>query len=157
MLILYSTVTRLAYTINEKYYGGIHYVWCAPEKALDPNLPTNAVSSDPWYIYRQFANAVKTHDKHDEYIKNNRAGIIRGAAARLGVGMIDEDQKNEIEELVNMAETPLFAPRFMVIPYVPVKDLVEKVPLQKKASPVSEEFIIGNLPRNQFDIWEWIT
>jgi hypothetical protein len=29
-LILYSVNSWLAYIINERYYGGEHFVWCAP-------------------------------------------------------------------------------------------------------------------------------
>ena len=44
---LYSVNSLLAHYINEEYYNGEHYVWCAPLYDSDLNPP----SSNPKDIY----------------------------------------------------------------------------------------------------------
>lgn len=155
MLILYSTVSRLAYTINERYYGGRHYVWCAPCRSQDPILPLNAASSDPWNIYQLYSKAIESGDGHADIIKSNKVGLIRGANARYDNKMISEETRQEIEQIVNLAGNDQFKPLFMVIPYQKVKGIVTTAPVAAKANPLSQEFIITDLPRKYFDIWPW--
>ena len=156
MHILYSAGTRLAYLINQKYYGGLHYVWCAPAPDSDPIAGRNPPTSDPWKICRDLADHVTKADRHSPLIASNRAGIIRGAAARCAQGAIDSATMAVIEEIANKAEIADFVPIFMVIPYSEVKDLVNPVGISSKATALSQEFIISDLPRDKFDVWKWI-
>lgn len=61
-LVLYSTNTWLAYRINEKYYRGQHYAWCASLfsfKGLphyDYDIPP---TSSPAEIYHSLASEVR--------------------------------------------------------------------------------------------------
>lgn len=154
MLVLYSTVSRLAYVINERFYGGSHYVWCAPART-DAMLPPNAPTSDPWQIYERYLAAADGDDRHEPIIDANRAGIIRGATAREAQKQISADDRETIEQIVKLARPADFRPLFMVIPYEGVRPIARPVPIDARASPTSEEFIIESLPRTRFDIWEW--
>ena len=141
--------------MNEKFYGGRHYVWCAPAPSQDSLLNFNPESSNPWNICRNFSVAICSKDKHSSWISNNRAGIIRGAAAREAQGVINSAVREEIEMIANEAELADFSPLFLVIPYEPVKDIVKSVGLRQKASVLSQEYIIEDLPRQSFDLWPW--
>ncbi len=46
-LILYSTNTWLAYKIAERFYGDMHYVWCAPFFDSE-SLPRNFFNVIEW-------------------------------------------------------------------------------------------------------------
>jgi hypothetical protein len=153
--ILYSAVSKLAYNINERYYDSRHYVWCAPAPSHDALVNCNPESSNPWQICRNFNNAINSKDKHSSWISNNRAGIIRGAAAREAQGVIDAATRSEIEVIANDAELTDFSPLFLVIPYDLVKGLVRRVDVKSTASVLSQEYIIEDLPRKSFDLWPW--
>jgi hypothetical protein len=153
--ILYSAGTRLAYQINQRFYGELHYVWCAPAPATDALVGSNPPTSDPWQICSDFSEHVVRGDGHSPLVTSNRAGIIRGAAARHAEGIIDSGTKDVIEQIANTAELQMFSPIFMVIPYEQVNRLVSPVPLSQRANPLSQEFIIPNLPRGSFDVWVW--
>jgi hypothetical protein len=155
VILLYSAISRLAYYINETYYAGTHYVWCAPNRPNDPVIPANALSSDPWQLYRLYEAAVKSDEDHSDIIKNNRAGIIRGATARFAQNMITDEARNTIEELATTAKVTSFSPLFMVIPFEPISHLATQVGLQERASLFSQEYIVADLPRANFDVWRW--
>jgi hypothetical protein len=153
--ILYSAGTRLAYQVNQRFYGELHYVWCAPAPATDFLVGSNPPTSDPWQICSDFSDHVSRGDNHSPLVTSNRAGIIRGAAARHAEGIIDSETKDVIEQIANSADLQLFSPIFMVIPYDQVNELVSPVPIPERANPLSQEFIIPNLPRSRFDVWIW--
>ena len=91
-LVLYSTNTWLAYAISERFYRGIHYVWCTPHAG-----PSSVPSHD-------------ATDRHSALIQQNRAGILRGAQSRRQQGVIGEPHEGEIRAVVSLAETRDFKP-----------------------------------------------
>lgn len=153
--ILYSAGTKLAYLLNQKFYGGLHYVWCAPAPDSDSVLGGNPPTSDPWQICMDLAEHVRRADKHSSLIANNRGGLIRGASAREQQGLITSDTRKLIEEIVNAATFEQFKPLFMVMAYDDVKGLVQPVAIAERATALSQEFVIADLPRANFDVWEW--
>lgn len=70
-LILYSAVTKLAYVLGQKYYGEVHYIWCAPRCAPDPYSFSNPPSSDPVKIYWRYYDDVSGGDEHSGLIETN--------------------------------------------------------------------------------------
>lgn len=155
LLALYSTVTRLAYVINQEFYRGIHYVWCAPAPSQDASVLRNPDSSDPWWLFEQLARDIKKGELHSAIVDRNRSGLIRGAESRHAQGIIDEGQRLLIQAMVEEAVLIDFEPLFMVIPYSGVKDrnLVSSPSFRDRARATSHEFIIENLPRCDFDVW----
>lgn len=137
-LILYSVNSWLAYTINERYYGGEHFVWCAPVfdaeavPRLDQTLPP---TSNPREVYRRYKDEVHRADRHGPTIEDNKTGILRGVDAKRNAGMINEGQQKEITEIVNTVECVEFRPLLYLIPYFMVAGLVTKVPVERCVPP----------------------
>lgn len=157
-LLLYSTNTRLAFEINERYYGQKHYVWCSRffnDSATPPILYTNPPSSCPEDIYRSYLTEVSREDLHSVQIPRNVTGLQKGANARFSEGIITDDQKNTIFAIIEKAKEKnfrLFSPLLYIIPFAAVETIVEPVPIKDRANPLSDEFIIKDLPREFFDV-----
>ena len=119
-LVLYSAVSRLAYLINQRFYGGVHFVWCAPNAAPDRFELGNPPSSDPFDLCQRFLRDSQRTDGHSDLIAANRAGIVRGASSRQAQGRISKTQKTKIEQMAADAHFVHFAPLLLVIPFQPV-------------------------------------
>jgi hypothetical protein len=154
--LLYSTSTKLAYSIAQKYYGGMHYVWCAPRPHADRFEVQNPPSSDPIAIYWRFEQDIQGADTHSALIANSRLGICRGAFAREKQGVITREIRILIDAIVKKAPLTDFKPLLYIIPYAAVKDLARPASMMDRARPTSEEYIIENLPRSSFDVLELV-
>jgi hypothetical protein len=154
-LLLYSTNTLLAYHINQTYYGELHYVWCSAFFGAG-NIPSPyhppPPSSSPQEIYERVRKAVESGDKHSEKIRLNRAGLIRGATYKHIRGDITEAQRLEILDKIRLSQFAEFKPLLYVIPYALVSNALITVPVEERANPLSEEYIIERLARTSFDI-----
>ncbi len=154
-IVLYSTISWLAYIIGERYYGGIHYVWCTPhfDHSSIPSINyTVPPSSSPLEIYLNLAEDVKRGDRHSAKIAANKAGLLRGMILKRSAGDITAEHESEIASIIDTADPMYFRPLIFVIPYHLVNDKLKKVPVSQRAHPLSVEFIIGNLPRDCFDV-----
>ena len=154
-LLLYSSNTWLAFIIAERYYGGIHYVWCTPYCTADmlpKNLSTTPPTSTPLEIYRRLSDEVAAGDRHSSKIQENKVGILRGASAKRAEGVISEDQEKEINEIVVSAELKDFRPLLYVIRFDKVQPLLKLVPVKDRAHPMSVEYLITHLPSSCFDV-----
>jgi hypothetical protein len=154
-IVLYSANSWLAYVIAERYYRGYHYVWCTPH--FDPSsVPsinyTVPPSSSPAEIYRNLKEDVKRGDRHSAKIAANKAGILRGVEHKLAAGEITPEQASEIASIVAAAEAQDFKPLIFVVPFALVAKLLRTVPVSQRAHPLSDEFIIDRLPRENFDV-----
>lgn len=152
--ILYSTNSFVAWHVNRKYYGDIHYAWCAPDlDAADygpvkgPTPPT----SSPLQRYRALKAEARGSDRHGFYLDSQRIGIRKGAVVKCGSGIINEAQRDEIFELVANTSPSDYRPLLYIIPVTPnVKPLIELVPVAERANPLMEEFLIQQLPGDAF-------
>jgi len=154
-LVLYSTVSRLAYSINQRFYKGTHFVWCAPADAPDPFVAQNPPSSDPIDLYHRFERESRKSDGHSDLIAGNRNGIIRGASSREAQGIISKAERARIEQIALDAHFGDFSPLLLVIPYQQVAGIVKEVDGTAMAGATSQEFIIEDLPRVLFDVLKW--
>jgi hypothetical protein len=157
-LILYSVNSWLAYVINERYYGGEHYVWCAPvfdADALSRIEQTLPPTSNPRHVYRRYREESEKMDRHGPTIAENKAGILRGANAKQLAGIISEKQEKEITLIVNASDRAEFRPLLYLIPFAVVADRVTEVPVERRAAPLAREFLINRLPRHLFDAIEF--
>jgi hypothetical protein len=68
--------------------------------------------------------------------------------------VITEEDFREIGMILKGALLNDFRPLIYVIPIDGITSLVENVPIEDKAHPLSEEYIITELPRAAFDIIE---
>ena len=145
----------MAYHVNETYYGNLHYVWCSAFFGAS-NFPSpyrpNPPSSSPQGIYETLINDIEAGDRHSAKIKENKAGLRRGANFKHGKGDITDLQRLEIFEKVRLAQIPDFKPLVYVIPFNLVQNMLIKVPPKHRANHLIEEFIIEGLPRASFDI-----
>ena len=154
-LVLYSANTWLAFQIAERYYRAQHYVWCTPyfdasnHASLTYTVPP---SSSPAEICRGLRREIAGKERHSDKIKANKAGILRGAQAKLAEGAIEPGAVAEIADVVQAAEILDFAPLLYVIPYHLVTSKLATVPVGQRAHPLSVEFTIPALPRDCFDV-----
>jgi hypothetical protein len=153
-LVLYSTNTRLAYVIAQRFYRSVHYVWCVPN-AVHPHGAAgrpNPPSSDPLKIYRVLWDAVRSGDRHCAEIKQKKLGLLRGAEAKKKEGVIDEATFRTIVEMVEGADLDSFQPLLYVIPAKQVADQTRSVPPRDRAAVLSEELLIAELEASNFDV-----
>jgi hypothetical protein len=115
-------------------------------------LYTNPPSSCPSEIYRELWRAAQTGDLHNTKIKDNKAGILKGALAKKTAGVIDGQGFSDINSIVSAATAQDFTPILYIIPLDRVANLVTPVPVGQLAHPLSIEFIIEYLPSDSFDI-----
>jgi hypothetical protein len=155
-LLLYSTNTWLAYAIAERYYGGVHYVWCSPvydgsTAERHVNIPP---SSSPADLYRSLLLDTERGERHSELLEKNRKGLDGGAKAKLLAGKITEMDQAEIGKAIKTADLRDFRPVLYVIPFERVRGMVVEVPVPERAHPMSVEYRIEELPRDCFDLLE---
>lgn len=156
-LILYSTNTWLAYVIGERFYGGEHYVWCTPDfdaRALARIDQTAPPSSSPAEIYRDLFEDVRRGDQHSSKIKDNKAGILRGVADKRAAGVISDEEQRDIVSTLDRAGGRDFRPLLYVIPFDRVSGIIQSAPVELRAHPLSQEYVIERLPRRDFDVLE---
>lgn len=155
-LIYYSTNTFIAFNISQRYYQGLHFVWCTPyfemwDQTQDYTVPA---TSSPKEIYQSLKREVDGSDRHGTQIDANKVGLKNGASFKRSVDVITEQQKNDIFSIVDTAERSLFRPLLYVIPFDRVAHLIKEVPVNERANPLSIEFRIELLPRDSFDVIE---
>lgn len=155
-LLLYSVNTSLAFRINEQFYKQIHYAWCNPYFDMRRNqisgIGKSPPSSNPFEIYAAYLRDARAGDLHSSLIKQNKQGILRGAKARLERGQITNEQRDEIEKILEITVASDYTPLIYVIPTHGIGKLIKKVEVSQRAHPLSPEFIIEDLPRFKFDI-----
>ncbi len=96
-------------------------------------------------------------DRHSSKIKENRVGILRGATVKYTQGIISDTEKADIASIVDQAEISDFRPLMYIMPFERVKNIVKDVPIADRAHPLSDEYIIESLSKNDFDIIELST
>jgi hypothetical protein len=156
-LLLYSVNSWLAHTLSARYYGNVHYVWCSPIFSARNHPVFQAApppSSCPSDIYHRLAEEVRRRDGHSAKIAENRSGLIGGAQKKQAAGNITADELNEITEIATAATPADFRPLLYVIPFLGVSHLLKDVPVAERAHPMSQEYIIEELPIELFDAIE---
>jgi len=158
-LVLYSTNAYVAYMINERYYNGLHYVWCSEvfdarrQYAYGPhaNIPPSA---SPWEVYRAMREEVRRGDLHSANFERLRKTLADGATAKLEAKLITEARYDDVSKTLDQALLSDFRPVLYIIPFAGVANLVQEVPIGERAHPLSVEVRIPALPRTLFDIIE---
>ncbi len=152
--ILYSTMTFLAYNINIRFYGGLHYTWCTPYFGSDITSPVFTVppSSSPLQIYNDLKREVEGGDLHGIIIKVKRLGIRRGADAMYRRAKITADQRNDIVAICRRATPEHFKPVLCVLPKAEVLPYIQPVAVKSRANPLSQEYIVADVPTSAFDV-----
>lgn len=145
---LYSINSFLAYKINEKYYKGKHYCWCAPKFNCTENPP----SSNPKEIMKCLKQDVELQDRHSFKIGQNRLGLLSGIEIKYTQNIINAEQRLELIKIVNNADIIYFRPLIYVISFKKVKNKIIRVNCDEKAEWFSEEYKIEELMANEFDI-----
>jgi hypothetical protein len=154
-LVLYSTNSWLSFAIAERYYRGIHWVWCSPffrsdrGAAVSAAMPPTAI---PGEIYDALVSQIRNGDRHSPFVERNKAGILHGAVCKKNAGVITKRKYAEILACVERAETRDFRPLLYVIPLHSVGRLAKEVPPDERAHPLSVEYRIEALARGCFDV-----
>jgi hypothetical protein len=156
-LLLYSASTWLAFTIAERFYGGVHYVWCSPfyDAATAARHLSIPPSSSPAEIYWNLEQDTRRGDRHSAAIKQSRSGVLRGAEANHKAGLVSDFQYSEITFTVENAHIREFRPVLYVIPFDRVREMATEVPAHERASPFSVEFRFTRLRNDCFDVLEF--
>lgn len=159
-LLYYSVNTELAYNINQRFYGGKHYVWCSP--IFDPKaagryseFTFTGPTSSPHDIYCELMAHVKRKERHSAKIKENKIGIMRGATEQLKKKNINPTEFGYIKQIVDNAETADFLPYIYLIPADKISTgRIKKVMPADSATILGVEYKIEALRRTEFDIIE---
>ena len=146
--ILYSTNTELAYEIAKEYYNRTFFVWCTD--SFDAMLQPG--TSNPRTLCTRYLEQIIKRDRHAFEINNNKAGILKGATAKLQQGVITAEQHKEISARVAYARMEDFYPMVFLINRKLVKGRLEIVEKEEAASNSSIEYIIKDLKWNEFEI-----
>ncbi|MBY5854312.1 hypothetical protein HFN51_27805 [Rhizobium leguminosarum] len=152
--VLYSTMTTLAYNINQQFYGDLHYMWCTPYYGSNYHSPTFTVppSSSPSEIYRILESEVDGGDLHATLVGAKRVGIERGADFMVKRGKITDEQAREIQAICEIAPLNQFRPLLCVIPRLEVLPYSQTVDVRAKAHPLSQEYVVADVPQSAFDV-----
>ena len=152
--ILYSTNTYISYRISEKYYEGKHYVYCSSKagcESLSDRIIDNPPTSCPMYRYKQLKEESQTGELHG-LIKEQKSGLRKGVIEKYKKGIITSKQKKDLLYIIEHSQNTDFKPLLYLIPYENVKELLKEVKVEDKAHPLSEEYIIEELPSDYFEI-----
>ena len=90
----------------------------------------------PGAIYERLAQDVMAGDKHSPLVDQNKLGVRRGADAKLRDGVISDDRRDEILQIVDAADIQQFKPLIYVIPYTAVAAIAVEVPVSNRAHPL---------------------
>jgi hypothetical protein len=158
-LLYYSTNTQLAHHIGNRFYGGVHYVWCSP--VFDPRKSSRyslsagiGTTSSPHDIYRDLKKVIDSRDRHSSKIQENKRGLKLGAAKQWEAGKITEEQFGQIIHIIDRAETVDFTPFIYLIRKDLVESRVKEVDVRETANPFGQEFQIFDLESSEFEIIE---
>lgn len=149
--LLFSVGTKLSYRINNRFYNGVHYVWVADSFNSKDQPPT----SNPCTIIKRYLEQILWGDRHATEIYNNKAGILRGAKAKLDAGIITKNQFKQIGTLVSCADYRAFFPVLYIIETQAVRSKCEAVPVEDRASDDSFEYKITNLENGEYHILDF--
>lgn len=152
--VLYSTMTAVAFNVNTKYYGGLHYMWCTPYFGSDFKSPHFTVppSSSPLEIYNTITKEIDGADLHGTKIELNRMGIRKGAEVMQRRGFITDETCAEIIAISKAVPMHQFKPLLCVISRIEAVPYYQKVDVLSKANPLSHEYIVADLPQSAFDV-----
>jgi hypothetical protein len=158
-IIFYSANSQLAYHINENFYGK-HFVWCGPvfdSSKVDHSHIYSKIppSSNPYFIYSRLKEDVVRSDLHSPLILNNKAGLKRGALKMLEEGTIDKTDFTEINYIIDKSQLDVFRPFMYLIPFEIVKGKIIEVDVMSTANPLSKEYQVVNLLREEFSLIEF--
>lgn len=147
--LLFSAGTNFAKDIDDRYYGGVHYVWCSNHF----NDSTQPITSRPYNICKRFLEQIITTDRHAFEIDSNIKGVLRGAHTKLRNGVITPKQHEEICQLTALADYSKFFPVLYVIDRNKIEDSrCKEVNMEDRASDKSVEYIISDLKDGEYDI-----
>ena len=151
-VFLFSQSTRLAYTINEKFYKNEHYVWCS-EFLHNKNQPP---TSDPIARCNRLMQIINTGDRHAIEIDEHISGILTGASSKLKSQIITKEEHNIICAYINYVMDYVgyeaFMPIIYIIDYNKVKNRCEYINVPEKASDSSSEIRITNLKQREYTL-----
>jgi hypothetical protein len=142
----YSAQTQLAYEICTHFFSS-YYVHVANE--FDP--PTNPPSSNPKALCAAFRAIAEHDDQGDPKYKSICATLRKVARKKLKNGEITQSQFKTIQKLINKGGTRYFFPLVYIIPRAGIA-LTRLLPVPKPPNPLSQEAIIADLLRSEFDV-----
>jgi hypothetical protein len=157
-ILLWSTATWLKWHIQEEYFGGTHYVWCSPvlnsrSTGFYSASAGRPASSDPFTIYHEIYDAIRTGDRHCAKIAEQGTNLMATATKLELDGIIDEDTRNKVLALVKFATLTDWRPLIYCIPWDPVASRVEEIDANLRAG-VAKEYRIRDLTADEFQLIE---
>lgn len=156
-LLFYSANSYLSHWLSDKFYGGVFYVWCSPvfnPGSLDSLNPLKVIphSSSPHSIYKTFKDAVESNDNGCIKIRENRAGLKRGALCFYECELITIEEFERINKIIDTAVVTDFKPLLYIIPNGLEQNRLKIVPIEETASILSTEYRIEDLKKGEFDV-----
>jgi hypothetical protein len=156
-LLFYSTNTFLAHYINEKYYNGVHFVWCSP--VFDPTAFERidvrskiGITSSPADIYKRLKEDISRDQKHSLHIREARTNLKRAVLIKQKELKFTKTTQRIIIEEIDDAPYDHFKPLIYLIPSKEVKKRIIEVPIMDKATTLGKEYQIHDLRKKEFEI-----
>ena len=85
-------------------------------------------------------------------LQKNRSNLIKGAQKKYNEGIITSEELNEIKEIIEAADFTDFQPLLYIILFLNVSlTFLRRFQCSKRAHPLSQEYIIEELPTELFD------
>ena len=156
-LLFYSANSYLSYWLSDKFYGGVFYVWCSPvfnPESLDSLNPLKVIphSSSPHSIFKTLKDAAESNDNGCTKIKENRAGLKRGALSFYERELITLEEFERINNIIDTTLIADFRPLLYIIPNGLEQNRIKIVPIEQTASILSTEYRIEDLKKSEFDV-----
>lgn len=145
--LYYSTQTLLSHHIGIRYYGNKFYVYCSLE--FDPNNPG---SSNPAALEETFRAIVEEQDRGNPKVIVQKDALKKIAERKLREGQISKEHYDALQWEIKNTELAQFRPLIYLILKDAVKGKIRSVPIEERANPYSEEYIIEGLDEADFEI-----
>jgi hypothetical protein len=147
--LLYSTQTRLANRISQRYFNSVFHVHCC--ETFSP--ANNPRSSNPASLYQDFRRIVEDDDRGDPKMADIKRKLKEVALTKFAAGELTSTEYDSLTWEVNRAETRDFIPMlYLIVRSELKKKQLAPVPINARANPNSEEFIIASLKESQFEV-----
>ena len=157
--LLYSCNPLMKLTLQERFYGDLHYVWCAEQWDSQTNGKYSfrslvPPSSNPCDIYRSLKDAIARADRHNDHIGRWKSGYLARAAEQVQNDQMTEEDQAELAYMLDTPDFSMWRPLVYIIPKALVQDRIALVRPDNRAG-LGLEYTIAGLRRSEFDLLEF--
>lgn len=143
MKLIYGTTSSLVVTITERFYNSVFSLYFADTFNA---WPTNPPSSNPFQIFQDFTEIVKTNDRYNPKYIAHRNGVRRGIQKNLTAG---SSEQKETYRTINIMGTKGLEPYLAILECdtytARIGSSLTHLPPSKAGSPTSLEYLLTDV------------